>query len=149
MTTFFRSLIASLALGLVIGAATPAHAQSTDTAVVEHTAAWTQQFEQQMVQLLRTPDAARTEGAMQLIIHYAQLDDTNGEPVYRFTRATPQLLDIYKQSDNQGRRLLALAALHAIDHEPALKEVAATLRSERSDVVRQRALHMLSARLQQ
>ena len=149
MTTLFRSLLATLAVGLMAWTATPVHAQSVDAEVVpQKSAAWTQQFEKQVVTLLRTPGAERPERAMQLIIHYAQLNDADGKPMFNFVGATPRLLDMYKQSDNQGQRLLALAALNAIDYEPALQDLASTIRNERSDVVRQRAVHLLSARLQ-
>jgi hypothetical protein len=150
MNTFFRSLIATLAVGFMAWTAPPVHAQSMDAATVTQLpAAWTQQFERQMVKLLHAPDAERPERAMQLIIHFAQMDDADGDPVFNFTSATPRLLDVYKRSTDQGQRLLALAALNAIDHEPALQELARTIRNERSDMVRQRAIHMLSARLQQ
>jgi hypothetical protein len=149
MNTFFRPLIASLAVGLVALVAMPVHAQSTEAEpLAERPAAWTQQFEEQMVTLLRAPNAERPERAMQLIIHYAQLDDANDESVFNLARTAPHLLDIYTQSEDVGTRLLALAALNAVDHEPTLKKLAQTLRGEQSDVVRHRAMHMLSARLQ-
>jgi hypothetical protein len=68
--------------------------------------------------------------------------------VFNLARTAPHLLDIYTQSEDVGTRLLALAALNAVDHEPTLKKLAQTLRGEQSDVVRHRAMHMLSARLQ-
>jgi len=149
MNTFFRSLIASLAVGLMALLVSPAHAQSAKAdAPAQKPAAWTQQFEDQMVTLLQAPDTERPERAMQLIIHYAQLDDADGKPVFNLTRTAPRLLDVYTESDNEGTRLLALAALNAVDHEPTMKELAQTLRGEQSVVVRKRALHMLSARLQ-
>lgn len=152
MNTFFRSLIASLTVGLIALialVATPVHAQSTeDKLLAQPSPAWTQQFEDQMVTLLHAPDAERPERAMQLIIHYAQLDDMNDESVFNLARTAPHLLDTYTQSEDVGTRLLALAALNAVDHEPTLKKLAQTLSGEQSDVVRQRAVHMLSARLQ-
>ncbi len=149
MNTFFRSLIASLAVGLMALLVAPAHAQSAETGVfAQKPAAWTQQFEDQMVTLLQAPDTERPERAMQLIIHYAQLNDADGKPVFNLTRTAPRLLDVYTKSNDEGTRLLALAALNAVDHEPTLKELAQSIRGERSDVVRKRAVHMLSARLQ-
>ena len=150
MNTFFRPLIASLAVGLMALLVSPAHAQSPEADVLpQKPAAWTQQFEDQMVTLLHAPDTERPERAMQFIIHYAQLDDANDESAFNFATAAPRLLEIYTQSENEGTRLLALAALNAVDHEPTLTKLAQTVRYERSDVVRQRAMHMLSARLQQ
>lgn len=102
-----------------------------------------------MVELLRAPDTERQEQAMQLIIQFAQQNDADGQPVFDFSRTAPTLLERYKQSPDQGHRLLALAALSAVNNEPAMRELASTLRFERSEVVRQRTLHMLSAHLTQ
>lgn len=149
----FRSLLARLALGLIVWAVPPAQAQSSNATtgsnaapLSQKPAGWTQQFEQQMVRLLRAPDAERPERAMQLIIHYAQMKDAEGDAMFDFSGAVSPLLRTFKHSNDEGRRLLALATLNAIGNEPAMREIARTIRHERSDVVRHRTLHVLSAR---
>lgn len=150
MNTFARSFIASLALGLLGWIVTPVQAQTPNTpALSQKPAEWTQQFEKQMVYLLSMPDPNRQERAMQLVIHYAQFEDESGQPVFGFKRAVPRLLDIYKHDADRGKRLLALAALSAIDDPSAMQALAATVRDESSEMVRKRAMHVLSAHLQQ
>lgn len=148
MTILTRSLITSLVLALLGGTAAPASAQAVDTlAQPSEPAAWMQHFEEQIVQLLQAPDADRREGAMQLIIHYGRQKDASGEPVFDFRKATPQLLDIYTHDLERGHRLLALAALGAIDDASALQALASTVRDESSEVVRKQAIRVISVHL--
>lgn len=151
MHTLIRGLIASfLTLGLLGGSAASVQAQTADTlAVDEKPAAWTKQFEKQLVHLLWMPDRERQGRAMQLIIQYAQHEDAPGEPAFDFSTAAPRLLDIYKHDVDRGQRLLALAALNAIGDREAMQALAATVPGESSDFVRQRTLHVLSAHLNQ
>lgn len=148
MTVLTRSLITGLVLGMLGGVAAPASAQAVDTLAQQPApAVWMQHFEAQVVQLLRAPDANRREGAMQLIIHYGQQRDASGEPVFGFKKATPELLDIYRYDPERGHRLLALAALGAIDDAPALQALASTVPGESSEVVRKQAIRVISAHL--
>ena len=152
MSTLARSFIASLVIGLMGWGVMPAQAQvQTPDSLTksQKTAGWMKQFDQQLVRLLWAPDAERQDNAMQLIIHYAQYENASGQPVFDFGKATPRLLNIYKHAPERGRRLLALAALGAIGDTSVMQELASTVPTESSDVVRQHTMRVLSAHLQQ
>lgn len=150
MRTFLRSVLPLLLAGSVL--VQPASAQSADATAQpqwpQPEPVWTAIFEQQVNQLLDAPDAERQNGAMQLIVQYAPVMNTEGEPVFNFQDAVPELLSVYQSEPNPRRRILALSALNAIGDEAAMRTLAQLVQNEPSERIRRHTLYVLSAHQQ-
>lgn len=151
MRTFLRSVLPLLILASSL-LAQPASAQSADATAQpqwpQPEPVWTAIFEQQVNQLLDTPDAERQNGAMQLIVQYAPVTNADGEEVFDFKFAVPDLLKVYETEPNPSRRILALSALNAIGDEAAMRTLAALVQHEPSERIRRQTLYVLSAHQQ-
>ena len=81
---------------------------------------------------LDSPDAHVKEQALQNIIFFA----THYGKDVDFKRATTELYNIYRFDKNEARRIMALAALHAIGRENTMRILSQHVRWEKSARVR-------------
>lgn len=141
--------VLSLAIALIFGLATfhSAEAQTqqgADTWPMDR-AAWVQLFDHQMAQLLESPSEDVQEEAILHIIEHAKYEDASGDPVFDFEKAAPKLLHLFETDEKQGRRLLALAGLHAIGDDMIMARLQRSLTEEESEFVQRRIKHIVSA----
>ncbi len=120
-------LLAALLLALTLPASS--HAQTSYDA---QSPAWWQQLEQQIITSLGSPAERIREQALQHVVFFAT---QYGDKV-DFYEAVPRLLRIYDGGESEARRVMAVAALHAVGTEAAMAGLQVRLRSERSERVR-------------
>ncbi len=82
--------------------------------------AWWDAVERGKRDLLNTPDFAAREAALQGIIHLAAHYPEHAD----FNRALVALYDTYRFDRNEGKQVMALAALHAIGDEQVMRKLA-------------------------
>ena len=95
-------------------------------------AAWWKSLSKANARALDSPDAPVKEQALQNIIFFA----THYGKDVDFKRATTELYNIYRFDKNEARRIMALAALHAIGRENTMRILSQHVRWERSPRVR-------------
>lgn len=85
-----------------------------------------------LIHLLKEADDESKQQALQNIIFLS----TNFKEDVNFSRATSNLYNIFRFDQNEGYRIMALQALHAIGNETSMRQLAAHVRWERSPRVR-------------
>ncbi len=95
-------------------------------------AAWWKSFSKANARALDSPDAQVKEQALQNIIFFA----THYGKDVDFKRATTELYNIYRFDKNEARRIMALAALHAMGRKNTMRILSQHVRWERSPRVR-------------
>ncbi len=102
--------------------------------------AWWAGLESQLISLLRSPDHAVQERALQHIIYFAnhRADQVD------LSRSAPIVLEIYESDTNDRRRIMALSALHALDEPFAMKRLREHVRWEQSPRLKQLTLAVLA-----
>ena len=95
-------------------------------------AAWWKSLSKANARALGSSDEQVKEQALQNIIFFA----THYGKDVDFKRATTELYNIYRFDKNEARRIMALAALHAIGRENTMRILSQHVRWERSPRVR-------------
>lgn len=127
------SLIAFLMLSS--GAAASAYPASAPEAETAHD--WRQFIGKQLAEMLAMGDAAHQNQAMQLIIQLKQR-----EPALDLSATADELFDLLKTDTADSRRILAVAALHALDNRHIYARLRAQLQIEESLRVRRQLRHI-------
>ncbi len=91
-------------------------------------ALWWSNLGQQVSASLNLPVAQIQDQSLQHIIFFA----TNYPLRVDFSDAVSNILDIYENDANEGRRTLALAALHALGNDYAMKRLSEVVQWESS-----------------
>lgn len=111
---------AALLIGFALLAFTAQAQEPTmPTATVENVPVWVQHFGDQLGQDLDSPVETIRHQALQHTAYFASFYGAQLD----LTATLPRLLEIYQRDENEACRLLAVAAIHAIGDEAAMREV--------------------------
>ena len=140
MKTLFRRTrwgATPLVVGLLILAgAAPVHAQDASVTSAKHIQAMTpvawQNLSIELTLGLDAPEVAIRQQSLQLVTFFA----TNYHDQIDLQRALPRLLRIYETDAEEGYRIMALTALHAIGDASTMAYLRERVRQETSPRVR-------------
>ncbi|HMB92354.1 MAG TPA: hypothetical protein VKP65_15990 [Rhodothermales bacterium] len=101
---------------------------------------WWKKQRKEHTRLLKSSNEAYKGRALQNIVFFALYYPEQVD----FTRAIPRLLEIYRSDENEGYRIIALVAVHAIGNRKAMDQIRRHVSQERSERVRRHTLLALA-----
>ena len=101
--------------------------------------AWWKDLKKAHKRLLGSSDAKLKERALQNIIYFAHT-----YPDVDFTRTVPKLYKIYRYDENEGYRIMALAALGTIGNRNVMERLREDVSYETSERIRRQTLYVLA-----
>ncbi len=103
---------------------------------------WRATIGEQLTTLLAAPDAATRAEAMRLTL---DLTHRHGD-LFDLTMTAPKLVEIYAWDRQENHRMMALAALHALQDAYGLQRIAELLPQEKSPRLRRVAAAIVQSR---
>ncbi len=102
---------------------------------------WWRALEKELVLAVAQPAGEVSETSLQNIIFFAQVHADRID----LNEAVPFLLEVYRDHENEGTRLMALSALHAIGNRRAMNDLRTGVARESSPRVKRLTIAALSA----
>ncbi len=100
---------------------------------------WWKALRKEHTRLLGSSDAKLKQRALQNIIYFAHT-----YPDVDFTRTVPKLYKIYRYDENEGHRIMALAALGNIGNRNVMERLREDVSYETSERIRRQTLYVLA-----
>lgn len=108
---------------------------------IEPSEAWWDALASELVLAVASPEGGEvSESALQNVIFFAQM---HGKRLH-LKPAVPHLLELYRSAEQEGTRIMALAALHAIGNRAAMDDLRQGVAYETSPRVKKLTVAALS-----